>query len=55
MDVVLDVHTRRGQLMGRGLRHFLAEGALVENEMPDRDLTYRRRLLALYGISMEGT
>jgi len=54
LDVALDVHTRRGQLMGRGLRHFLAEGALVENEVPDRDLTYRRRLLALYGISEEG-
>jgi replication-associated recombination protein RarA len=54
MDVALDVHTRRGQLMGRGLRHFLGEGALVENEMPDRDLTYRRRLLALHGITGEG-
>jgi hypothetical protein len=54
MDVALDVHTRRGQLLGRGIRHFLAEGALVENELPDRDLTYRRRLLALYGISEEG-
>jgi len=50
-DVALDVHTRRGQLMGRGLVHFLSEGALVENEVPDRDLTYRRRLLALHGIS----
>jgi replication-associated recombination protein RarA len=53
-DVFLDVHTRRGQLMGRGLKHFFAEGALVENEMPNRDLTYRHRLLSLYGISEEG-
>ena len=49
-DVALDVHTRRGQLMGRGLTHFLAEGAQVANEMPNRDLTYRRRLLELHGI-----
>jgi hypothetical protein len=52
-DVALDVHTRRGQLMGRGLVHFLAEGAQVANEVPDRDLTYRKRLLALYGIPEE--
>jgi hypothetical protein len=50
-DVALDVHTRRGQLMGRGLTHFLAEGAQVNNELEDRDLTYRKRLLALHGIS----
>jgi replication-associated recombination protein RarA len=50
-DVALDVHTRRGQLMGRGLVHFLAEGAQVQNEVPDRDLTYRRLVLALHGIS----
>lgn len=49
-DLALDVHTRRGQLMGRGLVHFLSEGAQVANEVPDRDLTYRKRLLALYGI-----
>ncbi len=50
-DVALDVHTKRGQLMGRGLAHFFAEGARVANEVPGRDLTYRKRLLALYGIS----
>jgi hypothetical protein len=52
-DVALDVHTRRGQLMGRGLAHFLSEGAKVANEVPGRDLTYRRRLLALHHISEE--
>ncbi len=52
-DVALDVHTRRGQLMGRGLTHFLAEGAQVANEVPGRDLTYRKRLLALHGIPEE--
>jgi hypothetical protein len=54
-DVALDVHTRRGQLMGRRLVHFLAESAQVENEVPDRDLTYRKCLLALHGISEENS
>jgi hypothetical protein len=53
LDVALDVHTRRGQLMGRGIAHFLTQGARVENEVPDRDLTYRRRLLAAFGIPEE--
>jgi len=46
-DYALDMHTARGQAMGRGLRHFLEEGAKVEPELADRDSTYRRRLLAL--------
>ena len=45
-DVALDMHTRRGREMGRDFRHWFAEGARVENEIPDRDLTYRRRLEA---------
>ena len=44
-DVAYDMHTRRGQDMGRGLEHFLREGALVENERTGRDKTYRERLL----------
>jgi replication-associated recombination protein RarA len=43
-DVALDMHTRRGRELGRGFQHWFAEGARVENEIPDRDLTYRRRL-----------
>jgi replication-associated recombination protein RarA len=46
-DFALDVHTRRGCEMGRGDEHFLLEGALLENEIPDRDLTYRERLLEM--------
>jgi replication-associated recombination protein RarA len=46
-DVALDMHTRRGQELGRGLEHFLKEGAVVENELPDRDLTYRERVLEI--------
>lgn len=44
-DVAYDMHTSRGQEMGRGLEHFLKEGALVANERPGRDTTYRERLL----------
>jgi replication-associated recombination protein RarA len=44
-EVAYDMHTKRGQEMGRGLEHFLKEGALVENERPGRDTTYRERLL----------
>jgi replication-associated recombination protein RarA len=47
LDVMLDMHTRRGQEMGRDFRHWFTEGAKVENEIPDRDLTYRKHLLAL--------
>jgi replication-associated recombination protein RarA len=45
-DVAYDMHTRRGREMGRGLAHFMKEGARVENERPGRDTTYRQRLLA---------
>lgn len=44
-DHALDMHTRRGQEMGRDERHFLTEAARVTNEVPGRDLTWRRWLL----------
>jgi len=36
-DYALDIHTRRGKKMGRGLDHFYQEGAMVNNpnKMPD--------------------
>jgi len=43
-DLALDMHTRRGQELGRGFQHWFGEGARVENEIPDRDRTYRQRL-----------
>jgi replication-associated recombination protein RarA len=46
-DVALDMHTRQGQEMGRGFRQWFTEGAQVANEIPDRDLTYRERILAI--------
>jgi replication-associated recombination protein RarA len=46
-DYALDMHTKRGSEMGRGLDHFLEEGAKLIPELPERDTTYRQRVLAL--------
>jgi replication-associated recombination protein RarA len=46
-DVAYDMHTRRGRELGRGILHFLREGAIVEREWEERERTYRERLLAL--------
>lgn len=45
-DYALDMHTRRGQEMGRDYAHFLREASRVEPVLPDRDTTYLDRLLA---------
>src|SRR5205823_7893818 len=45
-DYAIDMHTRRGQEMGRDYAHFLTEAAKVAPEMPERDRTYLDRLLA---------
>ncbi len=47
-DYVLDMHTRRGAEMGRGLDHFLKEASRVKPELPGRDTTYRERLLKYF-------
>jgi replication-associated recombination protein RarA len=46
-DYALDMHTARGAAAGRGLRHFLEEGARTDPELPDRDVRYRARLLKI--------
>jgi replication-associated recombination protein RarA len=46
-DYSLDMHTGRGQQMGRKVTHFIEEGAKVEPEWAERDRTYRDRLLEL--------
>ncbi len=46
-DYALDMHTSAGKARGRGLRHFLEQGAQVAPELPGRDTTYRERVLAL--------
>lgn len=46
-DYALDMHTAAGKAMGRGRRHFWEEGAQISPELPERELTYRQRLLAM--------
>ncbi len=46
-DYAIDMHTRRGQEMGRGIEHFLSEASQVSPELPDRDRTYQERLIEL--------
>ncbi len=48
-DYAIDMHTRRGQEMGRDYLHFLTEASRVMPELPDRDFTYRDRLLETLG------
>jgi replication-associated recombination protein RarA len=46
-DDALDMHTRRGRELGRDYQHWFSQGARVEHEIPNRDLTYRRRVQAI--------
>ncbi|HCU57346.1 MAG TPA: hypothetical protein DF984_03820 [Anaerolineaceae bacterium] len=46
-DYAIDMHARRGKSLGRGLQHFLEEGALVSPEKEGREDIYRERLLKL--------
>jgi replication-associated recombination protein RarA len=46
-DYAIDLHTARGQEIGRDLTHFLDEGAKLHPELPDRDTTYLERVRAL--------
>lgn len=44
-DAALDMHTRRGQAMGRGYRFFMEEASRVDREAPERDPTWRDWIL----------
>lgn len=46
-DYALDMHTAAGKAKGRGIRHFYEEGAKLEPELPNRDLTYRQRIIEM--------
>ncbi len=46
-DYALDKHTAAGQSMGRDLRHFFEVGAKLNPELPERDLTYRNRIMEI--------
>ena len=45
-DVALDMHTRRGQEMGRDYRFFMEEASRVQPESANRDPTWRKWILA---------
>lgn len=46
-DYALDMHTQRGQKMGRDVRYFIEVASRLSPEMEDRDKTYRERWLKL--------
>lgn len=46
-DYALDMHTRRGRHMGRGMQHFLDEASKVEPPAPGPQDEYRERLIQL--------
>lgn len=46
-DYALDGHTVEGRARGRGARYFFEEASKLDPEWPDRDTTYRDRILAL--------
>ena len=46
-DYAIDMHTKRGQEMGRDYHHFLNEASKVQPELPNRDTTYLDRLKAM--------
>jgi replication-associated recombination protein RarA len=46
-DYALDMHTQRGQEMGRDFLHFLTEASKVYPEYAERDRTYLERLIEL--------
>lgn len=48
-DHMLDMHTRRGQKMGRGIKHFLDEASAVAPLMAGAHDEYEPRLRALLG------
>jgi hypothetical protein len=53
-DYALDMHTRKGQAMGRGLTHFPMEGSKIFPEKNDRDKQYREKLLRLLDLDDQG-
>jgi replication-associated recombination protein RarA len=45
-DFALDMHTRRGQEMGRDYRYFIEEASRVAPQIEDREEKYRNWILA---------
>lgn len=46
-DYALDMHTAEGQKKGRGRRFFFEEASKIAPELPNRDLTYRDRIIKM--------
>jgi hypothetical protein len=46
-EYAIDMHTARGQAMGRDVKHFYEEGARINPELAGRELKYRQILLEL--------
>lgn len=46
-DYALDMHTAEGQKRGRGRRYFFEEASRISPEAPNRDLTYRDRIMKM--------
>jgi len=46
-DYALDMHTKIGQEMGRGIRHFIENGTKLKPELEERELSYKNRILEL--------
>jgi replication-associated recombination protein RarA len=44
-DYALDKHTATGRALGRGDLHFWEVGTHLNPELPERDLTYRNRIM----------
>jgi replication-associated recombination protein RarA len=49
-EYALDMHTKRGQEMGRDINHFIVEAAKVIPEKPDRNTNYRDKLFEILGL-----
>lgn len=46
-EYALDMHTAEGQKKGCGRKHFFEEAAKIIPELPNRDLTYRNRIMKM--------
>ena len=52
-DYALDMHTKRGQEMGRGRKHFHQVASKVNPEMADKNDKYRDMLLELLNLDLD--
>ncbi len=46
-DYAIDMHTKRGQEMGRDIKHFYDEASKVDPEKKNRNTSYREKLLKM--------